>query len=195
MITIDNNKNEIIINKSRFICELIYLDNDCFDTHLEEIKSKYKGATHYCYAYIYDNIKRMSDDKEPSGTAGMPILNVLENNNLNHVLCVVIRYFGGVKLGAGGLVRAYTKAVTNCLDNTNKYELIEGIKLKLEFSYEKEKIIDNYIKDSVISKEYENNIIYVINVNKNEKDNLINKINDNCINIEILEDCWIKKSV
>ena len=82
---------------------------------LNNIKNEYKDATHYCYAYIIDNTKRFNDDGEPGGTAGMPILNVIEQNNLNHVLIVVVRYFGGIKLGAGGLVRAYSKISYECI--------------------------------------------------------------------------------
>ena len=110
--------NEIIIKNSRFICVFMKINSIDISNILDKIKEEYPKATHYCYAYVYNDIQRFSDDGEPGGTAGMPILNVLENNNLNYVLCIVIRYFGGIKLGAGGLVRAYTKAVTNALDKT-----------------------------------------------------------------------------
>ena len=102
------------INKSKFYGIIIPINNiEEIPNILNNIKNEYKDATHYCYAYILDNIKRFNDDGEPGGTAGMPILNVLENNNLNHLLAVVVRYFGGIKLGAGGLVRAYTNSITN----------------------------------------------------------------------------------
>ena len=107
--------NEIVIQKSRFICVLDKLENkDDLENILKEIKNTYKGATHYCYAYIINSSQKYDDDGEPSGTAGNPILNVLKFNNLNNVVAIVIRYFGGIKLGAGGLVRAYTKSVTEC---------------------------------------------------------------------------------
>ncbi|MFA5407982.1 MAG: YigZ family protein, partial [Bacilli bacterium] len=100
-------KNELTIKNSKFIAILFPLSNeDKIDEIINNLKSQYKNATHYCYAYIIDNIKHSNDDGEPSGTAGQPILNVLEGNDLNNVLCVVIRYFGGIKLGAGGLIRA-----------------------------------------------------------------------------------------
>ena len=114
MFTIKNDLNgELIVNKSRFIT-YVYKVNNVLEVNekIDALKAKYKDATHYCYSYIIDNIKRFNDDKEPSHTAGMPILNVLESKNLNYVLAVVVRYFGGVKLGAGGLVRAYTNAVS-----------------------------------------------------------------------------------
>ena len=119
MFTIKNDLNgELIVNKSRFIT-YVYKVNNVLEVNekIDALKAKYKDATHYCYSYIIDNIKRFNDDKEPNHTAGMPILNVLESKNLNYVLAVVVRYFGGVKLGAGGLVRAYTNAVSNTISN------------------------------------------------------------------------------
>ena len=163
-----NNKNEIIIKNSRFIT-LLYNLNDIneLDKILNNIKSEYKDATHYCYAYIYDNLYKSSDDGEPGGTAGMPILNVLKNNDLNYVLAVVVRYFGGIKLGAGGLVRAYTKSITEALKNSDLVNLIDGYNLIIEFNYDKIKDIDYILKDSIINdKIFDNKIIYNIDTNK-----------------------------
>ena len=114
MYTIKENiENTIIINKSKFITYIIKINNEEEAlNNLKLLKEKYKDATHHCYSYITGNTKRFNDDGEPGGTAGMPILNVLENNDLTNILCVVIRYFGCIKLGAGGLVRDYTKSVT-----------------------------------------------------------------------------------
>ena len=114
MKTILNNYvSELEINKSRFITLLYKVDNiDLIKEKLDLVKDLYKDATHYCYAYIIDNNKKSSDDGEPGGTAGVPIMEVLLKNDLNYVLCVVVRYFGGIKLGAGGLVRAYTKTTS-----------------------------------------------------------------------------------
>ena len=124
MFTIKNDLNgELIVNKSRFIT-YVYKVNNVLEVNekIDALKAKYKDATHYCYSYIIDNIKRFNDDKEPSHTAGMPILNVLESKNLNYVLAVVVRYFGGVKLGAGGLVRAYTKSASEVIKLVNLIE-------------------------------------------------------------------------
>ena len=154
------------INKSKFYCELIPINslND-IDNIISDIKDEYKSATHYCYAYIFDNTKRFSDDGEPGGTAGMPILNVLEQNNLNHVLAVVIRYFGGIKLGAGGLVRAYTNSVSDTINNSKIIELIEGKQISIEFTYDNSKQIDYLLKDyEIVNKEYSTNIKYIINI-------------------------------
>lgn len=194
MKTIEDYCSTIIINKSKFICELIYInDENEIIKRLNTIKNKYKDATHYCYAYICDNVKRFNDDGEPGGTAGMPILNVLENNNLNHVLCVVIRYFGGIKLGAGGLVRAYTKAVTTCLENTTILELKKGKIIKIEFLYDKIKNIDSIIKENILSKSFDNNIIYEFAIADENLKTTLEILNKLVINIEILNDIYIKK--
>lgn len=192
MKTIEDSNYTIVINKSKFICELLYINNqDEIDSKLKDIKHKYKGATHYCYAYIYDNNKRFNDDGEPGGTAGMPILNVLENNNLNHVLCVVIRYFGGIKLGAGGLVRAYTKSVTSCLENTKIIDKKECQLIKITFSYDKVKIIDKIINKNILLKEFENNITYTIAISKDEVKNTLKLLENYIINLEILDNNYI----
>lgn len=156
-----NTNNEIIIKNSRFICYLIKINSSNISEILENIKKQHPKATHYCYAYIYNNIKRSSDDNEPSGTAGQPILNVLEKENLNNVLAIVVRYFGGTKLGAGGLIRAYTKSVTETLKNIEFAELIKGLKIRLKFNYTEGKNIDYILKDSqIINKDYHDNISY-----------------------------------
>ena len=188
MKTINNNvNNEYIINKSRFICYLIKVNNiNDVNSSLDFFKSEYSDSTHICYAYIIDNIKRFNDDGEPSGTAGMPILNVLENNNLNYILCVVIRYFGGIKLGAGGLVRAYTKSVTLALNKTSINDLNDGFKIIISFKYEQLKLIDSLLKDNnIINKEYNNDITYTFMIKKND----FNSINDILIlnNINIIK--------
>ena len=106
-------RDEIIINKSRFIGTSMPVENEEQAIEfIDNVKKEFKDATHNCYAYVIGenkNIQRYSDDGEPSGTAGMPILNVINQENLVNVAVVVTRYFGGVLLGAGGLVRAYTR--------------------------------------------------------------------------------------
>lgn len=167
MQTIKNNtKNEIIIKNSKFICYLYKVKNINEITKLlEDVKQIEKDATHYCYAYTINDIKRSSDDGEPSGTAGIPILKVLENNNLNNILAIVIRYFGGIKLGAGGLVRAYTKSITTTLTKDNIIELIKGYNVDIEFNYNQVKEIEYLLKDITINnKEFNNTIKYNIDI-------------------------------
>lgn len=194
MKSIDQNiTNEIIINKSRFICCLIKIQKlDDIDINIEKIKQEYKGATHYCYAYILGNLKKCSDDKEPSGTAGLPILNVLEKNELSNILCVVIRYFGGIKLGAGGLVRAYTNSVTSALEQALIKDLETVKKVKLSFSYDNIKSIDNILINSQITnKEFNEFIEYECLIKIAEYDSIKEKLNTLCINIELIEELTI----
>ena len=187
MKTIIMNKEETtIINKSKFICVLYKINNiSDIDIYLDDIKNKYKGATHYCYAYILDSNKKCSDDKEPSGTAGLPILNVLEKNEMNNVLCIVVRYFGGIKLGAGGLVRAYTNSVTNALEN-NITDIKKGLKLELTFNYDKVKLVDNLVKDNIIEKSFNEGIKYIVLITYDDYNNIKDKLTD--IDINILEE-------
>lgn len=190
MRTIKNNvANEIIIKNSRFICLFMKINSTDISNILDRIKEEYPKATHYCYAYVYNDIQRFSDDGEPGGTAGMPMLNVLLKEELSNVLCVVIRYFGGIKLGAGGLVRAYTKSVTECLKVTDLMELEEGYKLRLKFNYNDEKQIKYLLKDSnVLNEKYDLDIEYVVLVNNEIFNNIKN------YNYEILEKTYIEKS-
>lgn len=165
----ENTEKEIEIKKSRFISRIYKIHSlEEVDKILQELKKEYKDATHYCYAYILDENKKSSDDNEPSGTAGIPILQVLEKNNLNYVLCVVIRYFGGIKLGAGGLVRAYTKSVTEGLKMCQKYELIPGYKIEINISYDEQKKLDYIVKKYKVDKKFDNNITYHILIPKKD---------------------------
>ena len=116
MYTVLDKEFTAIVNKSKFIANIFSVDTiDDVNKYLNIIKSKYRDATHHCYAYIIGNNKRFNDDNEPNGTAGKPILDCLEKNNLNHTLCIVTRYFGGIKLGASNLLRAYLNSATECI--------------------------------------------------------------------------------
>ena len=132
MIINSNVINEIIINKSKFITYLYKIKNkDDFFKYYNELKKTYKDATHICYAYIIDNEIKYSDDSEPSGSAGLPIYDVLKKNNLNYIACFVIRYFGGIKLGGSGLIRAYSNCASLALKRTTIVKLEKLYKLKI----------------------------------------------------------------
>lgn len=108
------------IKKSKFIA--VYYEIDTKEEAievLETLKKEHKKARHIPYAYKIDNLVRKSDDKEPSNTAGTPIYNLIVKNNLNHVFIAVIRYFGGIKLGAGGLTRAYLNTAKEVIKDRN----------------------------------------------------------------------------
>lgn len=190
MYIIDKNiKKELIIKNSRFITILLKItDKNEINKLITNLKDEYPKATHYCYAYIIDNYKKASDDGEPGGTAGMPILNILEKNDLTNVLAVVVRYFGGIKLGAGGLVRAYSKSVRDTLEEIKLIELEKGTKIKLEISYEEQKNIDYILKNSTITnKDFTNKIIYEVLINNKTLEKLNN------YNYQVIENTYIEK--
>ncbi len=171
-MTIENNCiNELIINKSKFITYLYKINNK--EEILTDLKLKYKDATHIVYAYILDNEIKYNDDNEPTGTSGFPILEVLKKNNLNHVICICIRYFGGIKLGAGGLIRAYSNSCSLALKKTKIVILEEKYKIKIIFSYEIKNKIDNLInQNDIVEKKYQDDITYYLIVNENIKNKL-----------------------
>lgn len=192
MYTISNNsKYELIIKNSKFITLLYKINNeDIVKKILNNVKEIYPDATHYCYAYIIDNQKKSSDDGEPSKTAGLPILKVLENNQLNYILAIVVRYFGGIKLGANGLIRAYSKCTSNALKENTIKELIQGYNINITFSYQDIKKIDYLLKDIKInSKIFDNLITYNLDI----PTTFLNIIINNNIPYQIIKDIYIEK--
>lgn len=132
-------ENTIIIQKSEFICRLYRVNNITeVESILEKIRKKHYDATHNCYAYIIgDNqeIQKCSDDGEPSKTAGSPMMDVLKKNDMTNILAIVTRYFGGILLGAGGLVRAYSSSVSECLKKVKLYDVKLQTRFQLTTSY------------------------------------------------------------
>jgi uncharacterized YigZ family protein len=133
--------NKLVIEKSRFICELIPItDEQQAQEYLEQIRIEHPKASHHCYGYVIQTpeqkIEKQSDDGEPAKTAGLPILEILRHENLVNVLAVVTRYFGGTLLGMGGLVRAYTNSVKEALNLAELKEvtLMQGYRLDLPYS-------------------------------------------------------------
>ncbi len=193
MKTINDSSSTIIIHKSKFICHLYCVHNiEEIREKQEQVRQKYKGATHYCYAYILENQKRCSDDKEPSGTAGIPILSVLESQHLDHVLCIVIRYFGGIKLGAGGLVRAYTNSITSCLENTVIVDLELGKIIEIEFEYNETKYIEHILEKNIIQKIFSEHIYYQITIPNSEFQRIKNLLKSHIINLKIIKTTYMK---
>jgi len=187
-----NLDNVFIIKKSKFIGKVFFIN--CKEEGiniLNNIRSKYSDATHICYCYIVDNIIKFSDDNEPSNTAGMPIYNVLKNNNLNHVLAVVIRYFGGIKLGAGGLVRAYSNCISELIKG-NIIELKEGYRIKINCNYDKTKDIEYLLKNTnIVEKDFNELISITFDIDKNKFKNLENEIKKYCESLEIINNIYI----
>ncbi len=154
--------NEIVINKSRFIGILLPLENENeVKDILKVLNKEYPKATHYCYAYKVNNKEKSSDDGEPSGTAGRPMLEFLNNVKLENVLVVAIRYFGGIKLGAGGLLRAYVDTAKCVYDKAIKYEVLTYNSYDIEIDYKYFDSVRLYLsKDGIIDLiDYEEKII------------------------------------
>lgn len=171
----ENSTYELEIKKSKFITKLYFIESiEEIKEYLEEIRKDYKDATHYCYAYILNDKKKSSDDGEPGGTAGVPMMEILNKHNLNFILCIVIRYFGGIKLGVGGLVRAYSKCVREAILNTEVIELEKGYIIEIETDYSNEnRLIQLIGKENILEKSYDEKLkvtakIKEINLNKLE---------------------------
>ena len=191
MYVIDKNvSNEIIIKNSRFITFLFKVETkNEIENKLELIKKDHPKATHYCYAYITSKFKKSSDDGEPGGTAGVPILNVLEKEKLTNILAIVVRYFGGIKLGAGGLVRAYSKSITEALSKINYISLVDGYLIELTFDYKNQKNIDKYLKNSIIIEQsFKEKIYYKVLIKKELLESL-SSYNPNIIKESLIEEC------
>jgi uncharacterized YigZ family protein len=138
---------EIEIRKSRFIAHAIPVaDRDAAMAELRRLRDEHPAATHVCWALLAGGQSGMSDDGEPSGTAGRPIIEVLRHHDLDGVLGAVIRYYGGVKLGAGGLVRAYTDAIASALQDATLIERIAQVQLQVEVSYADEARVRRWIE-------------------------------------------------
>ena len=142
-------QDEIIIKKSRFIgyAKPIDSEEDALK-FIEEIKSKHRDATHNVYAYLVgenSNIQRFSDDGEPTGTAGIPVLEVIKKEDLRDLVVVVTRYFGGIKLGGGGLIRAYTKGAKIALEAARIVDMVVHKKLRIGLDYSMYGKIENYL--------------------------------------------------
>jgi len=178
-------RDEIIINKSKFIGSVAPVeDEEDAVRFIENIRKEFKDATHNCYAYVIGenkNIQRYSDDGEPSGTAGMPILNVINQENLVNVAVVVTRYFGGVLLGAGGLVRAYTKGCKIGLESGIIVEknLYYDVSFNLDYTL-LGKMDNELLKNNIIVKDkiYSEHVMFKLIVKEDETEKVKGIVNE-----------------
>jgi uncharacterized YigZ family protein len=166
-------QTSIDIKKSQFICRLFPAQNEKEAKEIiNKISEEYKDATHNCTAYVVSDGEGFDDDGEPGGTAGKPMINVLRKNELHNVTAVVTRYFGGIKLGAGGLVRAYSKSVMEAIGEAEILEIEEYEVYNLVFEYSDIKIADSEVRNNnleVIDKEYCDKVSYDV-VSKDNRD-------------------------
>lgn len=191
-ITVKNDKEELIeIKKSKFIGHIFPIKTQEEAKELiKEVNKIHNKATHNCYAYIVEGLEKSNDDGEPGGTAGKPILECIKNNNLEDVLVIVTRYFGGIKLGANGLVRAYNDAASEAIHNAEKI-MIKSLPIyNYEFDYSLINIIEKYLSDKdirIIDKIYDLKVNYILAINEDFNDDLFNYTNGK-IKIEFVED-------
>lgn len=176
-------KMERIINRSRFIsqCFPVRSEGEAL-SKLNEVRKQYPDATHVCYAYRIGELSettRFSDAGEPSGTAGMPILEVLKANELTYVLCTVTRYFGGILLGAGGLVRAYSSGAADAVKAAGMEKHIPGALIALRCDYSRYGAIESLIAKSnaaITESEFTDEIRLSISCAKEDADSIIKAI-------------------
>lgn len=181
----ESGESTIIIEKSKFIgySRHVETEEDAL-IFINEIKKKNKDATHNVSAYILGekkNAQKYSDDGEPSGTAGIPILELMKKEELTNSAIVVTRYFGGIKLGAGGLVRAYSKSAKSTLENSliSQKKIFIPIEILFDYSYLGKIQNDISTRNILASKpDFEDVVKYTIYVDKEEIDSSINHIND-----------------
>lgn len=206
-ITIENNViSEFTEKKSKFIGNLFYVESiKEAEEIVKKTKKKYFDAKHNCIAYrvIEDGkiVERFSDDGEPSGTAGLPMLNILQKNNLVNVLIIVTRYFGGILLGTGGLVRAYQNSLMLSIEKSKKLIKCLGEYLEVTLNYSDFDSFKYYCRNNkinIVEINYKENIVCKIELEEDRKTKLIDDFetkNINLTNVKELYKKYITKSI
>lgn len=197
---------EIVEKKSRFIANVYHVENvEEAEEKIRVTKKKYYDAKHNCIAYrVIESgkvVEKASDDGEPSGTAGGPMLNILQKNNLCNLVVVVTRYFGGILLGTGGLVRAYSDATQKAIAKSTKVQKVKGIEIKVELEYPNLEIFKYYCKNkgiNIVKLEYSEDIMANLEMEENVKNIFLRDIEAKTLNIKnykIMEMKYISKFV
>ena len=197
---------EIVEKKSRFIANIYHVENvEEAEEKIRVTKKKYYDAKHNCIAYrVIESgkvVEKASDDGEPSGTAGGPMLNILQKNNLCNLVVVVTRYFGGILLGTGGLVRAYSDATQKAIAKSTKVQKVKGIEIKVELEYPNLEIFKYYCKNkgiNIVKLEYSEDIMTNLEMEENVKNIFLRDIEAKTLNIKnykIMEMKYISKFV
>lgn len=186
----------IIIKKSQFICTLLPCSNPQeIESMLSTHKQQYPDASHHCVAYIVDNQKRANDDGEPSKTAGQPMLHVLEKQELSNVLAIVSRYFGGIKLGAGGLIRAYTQSIVETLKQATIVEKQAVALYAITIDYCFTKKFEHLLKTHTIickEKEYLEQVIYTCYIKDDSFFTIIKDLTKNTYQKKYLKEVYLE---
>ena len=206
-ITILNDETaEIVEKKSKFIANLIHVESiEEAESKIKEVKKKYHDARHNCVAYRVSEggqiVEKSSDDGEPSGTAGGPMLNILQKNNLCNLVVIVTRYFGGILLGTGGLVRAYSEATQQAIEKSTKIIKARGVEIEVGLDYSNLEIFKYYCKNNDInikSINYSDNITLKMEMEKNRKNIFLEDIETKKLNVQyyqVVEEKYINKTV
>ena len=187
-----NETAEIVEKKSKFIANLFHVESvEEAENRIKDIKKKYHDARHNCIAYrVAENgqiVEKSSDDGEPSGTAGGPMLNILQKNNLCNLVIVVTRYFGGILLGTGGLVRAYSEVTQQAIEKSTKVIKVIGREMIIELDYSNLEKFKYYCKNNNINIkkiDYMDNIILKIEMEESVKEKIIDDIKNKKLNIQ-----------
>ncbi len=200
-------ETEIVVKKSKFIAHLFYIEStDKAEKLLKEIKKKYHDARHNCMAYriLDDNnqiIEKSSDDGEPAGTAGTPMLAILQKNQLMNVMIIVTRYFGGILLGTGGLVRAYSDSLLKAIEKTERVIKCQGIEMLVTIEYNQFDVFQHYCKNNQIlitNAEYLELVVCKIELEEEKKSKLLKDFETKKVNIKDLKELtkkYITKSI
>ena len=197
---------EITVKKSKFICNLIKVkSHEEAENTIKEIRKRFHDARHNCIAYrVLEGeqiIEKSSDDGEPSGTAGGPMLNILQKNNLCNIVVIVTRYFGGILLGTGGLVKAYSDVTLDAIAKSEKVENCMGIEMEATIDYSNLEIFKYYCNKNninIVDCKYSEKIICRIELEEKNKDKLINDYNTkkvNLVDLKIISKKLIEKSI
>ncbi|MBQ9899590.1 MAG: YigZ family protein [Acholeplasmatales bacterium] len=188
---IDSVENTITIQKSEFITHIYRVNSiEEINSILEETRKKYYDATHNCYAYILgenQDIQKCSDDGEPQKTAGAPMMNVLKQNDMTNILAIVTRYFGGILLGAGGLIRAYSSAVSEALKLCKRYVTKEVSLYMLTTSYSSYNNLINIKDINIIDSSFTNDVIITFGIAKEKENGLEELLYKNKIDVTSLK--------
>ncbi len=174
---------ELKVKGSRFIAQVFHVSSrEEAEQVYDRVKKKYHNATHNCFAYRIDSDQfRYSDDGEPSGTAGKPILQALDGHELLEALCVVTRYFGGTKLGTGGLIRAYGGVAELALEKLTVRVKVRTVRYRLQLPYEQEPLIRrllNNLDAAIVSVDYERGVTLVAAVPVSKGQNFESQLDD-----------------
>ena len=195
-------ESERVEKKSRFIANIFYVESENeAEQKIKEIRKKYFDAKHHCFAYsIYDKnqiISRFSDDGEPSGTAGSPMLNILNSENIKNVVVIVTRYFGGILLGTGGLLRAYTGSLQDAIAKAQIVNKDLGLIANAVVTYSDFEKLKYFFKNqgiNIINEEYEQDVKVHFEITEEKYNYIMNKreeFNFKILNSEVEKKCFI----